>query len=289
MRNKFGRAPGQGPKTSIAYLFGCAWIGSVGRRRMRIFYFSGTGNSFYVAKRIAGDGAYREVTSIPEFLGAGKTTVNDDEIVIVSPVYFYSLPHAVERFIKEASFERTQYLSVILTAEFPNGLALGQVVQLFRAKDLEPNSLFYLKMPTNYVIKSKMLADAAIDHVLSAADRKIDRMVKVIAEGRNSWAHDSWLYSFVTSAKSSKERWDRDFAQFDSGFLSNDACNACGICEKNCPFNNIAVEGKPRWKGRCEACLRCINICPKSAIQYGDSTEGRPRYFNPRIAIKELA
>ena len=134
-----------------------------------------------------------------------------------------------------------------------------------------------------------MLADAAIDGLLSAADRKIDRMVKVIAEGRNSRAHDSWLYSLVTSAKSSKERWDRDFPQFDSGFLSTDACNACGICEENSPSGNIAVEGRPRWKRRCEACLRCINICPKSAIQYGDSTEGRTRYFNPRITIRELA
>ena len=91
---------------------------------MRIFYFSGTGNSFYVARRIAGDSAHHEVTSIPEFLGTGETTVGDDEIVIVSPVYFYSLPHAVERLIEETSFEGTQYLSVILTAEFPNGLAL---------------------------------------------------------------------------------------------------------------------------------------------------------------------
>jgi ferredoxin len=256
---------------------------------MRIFYFSGTGNSFYVARRIAGDGTDHEVTSIPGFLGAGQKTVEDSTIVIVSPVYFYSLPHAVERFIEETSFEGTRYLSVILTAEFPNGLALGQTTKLLRAKGLEPNSLFYLKMPTNYVIKSKMLADAAVDDLLSTADRKIDRMVKAITEGRNSRQHDSWLYSQITSAKSYKERWDSDFPQFDSGFVSNDACNACGICEKNCPFENIAVEDKPRWKGRCEACLRCINICPKSAIQYGDSTEGRRRYFNPRVAIRELA
>lgn len=215
--------------------------------------------------------------------------VNDDEVVIVSPVYFYSLPHAVVRFIEETSFEGTRYLSVILTAEFPNGLALGQATQLFRAKDLEPDSLFYLKMPTNYVLKSKMLEDAAIDDLLSAADRKIDKMVKVISEGRSSKEHDSWLYSLITSAKSSKERWDRDFPQFDSGFFSTDACNACGICEKRCPFANITIEGKPRWEGHCEACLRCINICPKSAIEYGDSTEGRTRYFNPRIALKELA
>ena len=257
--------------------------------QMRIFYFSGTGNSFYVARRIAGDGAHREVSSIPEFLRAGETTVRDDEIVIVSPVYFYSLPPAVERLITDTRFEGTQYLSVIFTAEYPNGLALGQTMKLFRAKELEPNSLFYLKMPTNYVIKSKMLADAAITALLTAADRKIDTIAKVISERRNSREHDSWLYSLITGARSHKEQWERDFPRFDSGFLSNDACNACGACERNCPFGNISVENRPQWKGHCQACLRCINTCPKGAIQYGDSTEGHRRYFNPRIAIKELA
>jgi ferredoxin len=255
---------------------------------MRIFYFSGTGNSFYVAKRIAHEGAGHEVTSIPEFLNAGGSSVADHEVVIVSPVYFYSLPHVVKRFITETRFESTRYLSVVLTAEFPNGLALGEAKRLFGAKGLEPDSLFYVKMPTNYVIKSKMLTDAAIADLLVSADRKIDRISAIVSAGRSSRERDSRLYSLVTSAKSYKERWDRDFPHFDTGFSSSDACNACGLCEKNCPFDNISVDSAPRWKGRCEACLRCINICPKGAIQYGDSTQGRKRYFNPRVALKEL-
>lgn len=255
---------------------------------MQVFYFSGTGNSLYVAGRIAGDGADHGVTSIPEFLEAGHTTVHDDVVVIVSPVYFYSLPHVVERFIEQTSFVGTRYLSVVLTAEFPNGIALGQTMKLFRAKGLEPDSLFYVKMPTNYVIKSKMLAPSAVDQLLSAADRKIDRIAGVISEGRGSRERDSWIYSVITSAQSYKARWERDYPHFDSGFAADDSCNACGLCGRSCPFHNITVEDGPRWQGHCEACLRCINICPKSAIQYGDSTQGRRRYFNPRISVSEL-
>ncbi|MDA3937620.1 MAG: EFR1 family ferrodoxin [Actinomycetota bacterium] len=255
---------------------------------MRIFYFSGTGNSFYVAKRIADDVASSEVTSIPAFLGSGETTIGDNEIVIVSPVYFYSLPHAVVRFIEAARLEDVRYLSVVLTAEFPNGLALGQTVKLMRAKGLEPNSLFYVKMPTNYLIKSKMLTDATIDDVLAAADRKIDRIASVISDRRSSRERDSWAYSLITRAASYQAQWERNFPRFDSGFSSGDSCNACGSCERDCPFGNITVDDRPRWSGHCEACLRCINTCPKDAIQYGDSTEGRRRYFNPRVSMKEL-
>jgi ferredoxin len=255
---------------------------------MRILYFSGTGNSFYVARRLAEDRAHAEVISIPAFLASGDTKVGDSEVVIVSPVYFYSLPHVVERFIRETQFNDVEYLSVVLTAEFPNGLALGQTAELFRAKGLKPNSLSYLKMPTNYVIKSKMLSGDAIDSLLTDANRKIDRLRAVISDRRGSKARDSWAYSLIMGARSSKEQWNQDFPRFDSRFHSNDLCNACGICEANCPFENITVETGPHWKGRCEACLRCINICPKNAIQYGDSTEGRTRYFNPRVTLKEL-
>jgi len=45
---------------------------------------------------------------------------------------------------------------------------------------------------------------------------------------------------------------------------------------------------EPRWLGHCEACLRCLNTCPRRAIEYGDSTVGRDRYLNPRIALREL-
>jgi len=255
---------------------------------VRVFYFSGTGNSLYVARRIAGESGDNELTAIPQFLRAGETSILDEEVVIVSPIYFYCLPHLVETFIRETQFIDTRRLSVVFTAEYPNGLAIAQTTDLFREKGLTPDGLLYVKMPTNYVIKSKMLSDSAASDLIDAADRTIDRLSAAISQDRAFGGRDSRLYSLITSAKSQKERWDADFPHFDSGFRSTGACNSCGICAKSCPVENINVESKPLWDGHCEACLRCINICPKAAIQYGASTEGRKRYLNPRVTMKEL-
>jgi len=255
---------------------------------MRVFYFSGTGNSLYAARRIAGDGDDAQITSIAEYLRGAERAVSDREIVIVCPVYFYGVPPVVERFIAEARFEDVSYLSAVFTAEFPNGLALAQVTSLFEAKGLAPDSLFYVKMPTNYAIKSKMLSATQIDKVLAAADKKIAGIAEAISQRSDVKEHDSRLYSLIVGAKASSERWARDFPTFDSAFRVTSACNGCGTCAAGCPFANIAIEGEPRWLGHCEACLRCLNTCPRRAIEYGDSTVGRDRYLNPRIALREL-
>ena len=43
-------------------------------------------------------------------------------------------------------------------------------------------------------------------------------------------------------------------------FRLNDACIECRLCEEICP--------------------ECVELCPKDAIEFGDSTVGRRRFFN---------
>ena len=143
-------------------------------------------------------------------------------------------------------------------------------------------------MPTNYVIKSKMLTQSEINKVISNADKKILKIREIIRNGKNKKEHDSHLYSLIVSARKMNNYWTTEYNIFDKNFTSNDACILCKKCELNCPVNNISVNGKPVWNEKCVACLKCINICPTQAIQYGKTTEGRLRYFNPAIKLSEF-
>jgi ferredoxin/flavodoxin len=51
-------------------------------------------------------------------------------------------------------------------------------------------------------------------------------------------------------------------------FIANYNCNNCGICIKECPTSSIMYVGnRPYWKLTCESCMRCLNCCPKRAIE----------------------
>jgi ferredoxin len=55
-------------------------------------------------------------------------------------------------------------------------------------------------------------------------------------------------------------------------FTADERCTACGICTKGCPVGVLALRGKgsarrPSWRMGCQSCNRCINSCPRNAIQ----------------------
>lgn len=62
-----------------------------------LFYFTGTGNSLYVAKNI-----YDKPISIPQIINREKLSFRDESIGIVSPVYGHEVPAMVKEFLKKA-------------------------------------------------------------------------------------------------------------------------------------------------------------------------------------------
>ena len=70
---------------------------------MKIYYFSGTGNSYAVARDIA-DKLNAELISIPKVMNIDNIHIDADSIGIVFPSYlapFTGLPLIVERFVKK--------------------------------------------------------------------------------------------------------------------------------------------------------------------------------------------
>lgn len=54
---------------------------------------------------------------------------------------------------------------------------------------------------------------------------------------------------------------------FGLSLKAGPACNACGLCSKNCPTGNIQMTpDRVRFGSRCIFCMRCVYSCPARAI-----------------------
>src|SRR3712207_5526399 len=81
---------------------------------MKTLYFTGTGNSLYLAKEIGG-----EILSIPQMVKEGRYDFEDDAIGIVFPCYSSRPPKMVEEFLSRATFKADYTFAVVTFAALP--------------------------------------------------------------------------------------------------------------------------------------------------------------------------
>lgn len=251
-----------------------------------IFYFTGTGNSLYVAQQIAEQQNDRLI-SIAE-TGKNHTytfTLDDNESVGFSfPVYFWGMPTIVEEFLDKVTF--TNYKNHYIYAVFNCGGSIGNTDKAFK-KRLSKNGYilstsFSVFMPDNYILQMDLLTPQdKIPILLQETDRRLESINLSIAQRTESnlrlhkkgWP---WLSSLLAHPYYKNDRSTKPFH-------ATEACIACGLCAGICPSTAIKMKsGMPVWeKKRCTQCLACLHRCPVQAIQYGKKTYKRGRYLNP--------
>lgn len=244
-----------------------------------IFYFSGTGNSQFAAKRIAkavGD----ETVSINKSLQKNEKEVFHSKrpLVFVAPTYAWRIPKVAARWIQETSFEGHRDAYFVLTCGGSVGNASTYARALCKEKGLNFRGLAEVLMPENYLA---MYPTPDVDEcraIIARAEPHIAGLAARIASGKD----------FPAVAISFKDRLRSGPVNLlfyptcvhDKGFTVSDACVSCGKCAKHCPLSNIDLsDGKPVWKGNCTHCMACIGGCPTGAIEYKSLSQGQHRHY----------
>ena len=256
----------------------------------KIFYFSGTGNSLWSAKRIAQVINEKNPQEKCELINIGaeaqKSEINieADAVVFVFPSYAYGLPLIVRRFAKNAAF-KTPYMASLVTYGSSPGGTLGALRRILKKKGI--GKLFFARIPAveNYIaifgapeaetIKKRvtMQEKATEEAALSIIERQENKVSAFYPFS----AFVSWLFSFGVKIFYKQYRLSAD-------------CNGCGVCEKICPVSAIVMkDGKPVFTKKCEHCQGCINQCPLRAIGFGRVKFGSSGYRHPQIAVGDFA
>lgn len=110
-----------------------------------LFYFTGTGNSLYVARQIE-----EKPISIPQILHQENLKFKDEKIGIVYPVYAGEAPKIVLEFLEKATFE-TDYFYLILTYGKDVTDAPECIARLLEEKGRHVNYIHSILMVDNYL------------------------------------------------------------------------------------------------------------------------------------------
>ncbi len=255
-----------------------------------IYFFSGTGNSLAVARKICSELGDCELVPVASFVNVpGKITLAAERIGIVCPVYFSGLPLMVAEWAGRLDLPNTKYLFAVVTlGETGGGATLRQLDAILKKngrKGLDAG--FSVKMPGNYIFMYASPEGRKREDILEAADLHVDEILPVIGRCERKRIPGAVLGSLLRAVI---YPWFSSHAHARSRqFSVTPACTSCGTCVRVCPAENIELlDGRPVWKDRCEVCCACIHLCPVQAIQAGKKTESRPRYHHPAVSTAEL-
>lgn len=234
-----------------------------------IFYFSGTGNSKWIAEKIAkkiNDESYdiSKLKQIPE-------TRNEKQIGFAFPVYAWGVPELMAIFAPK--IKKSEIFSFgICTCGAEAGNALKEFSKIYSL-----DSSYSIVMPSNYIIGEDIEKETIILEKLKNAKEEIEKISNEIIQRKR--VYDVYEGKFSKLKSSIINKGFNEFARNTKPFYATEKCNKCGLCAKICPASTITlVDGKPVWNEKCYQCLCCINYCPQRAIQYGKKTEKRGRY-----------
>jgi len=252
-----------------------------------IIYFTGTGNSKYVADRL-GDKLGDEVISLNDILKNDKprSFTSEKPYVIVGPIYAWRIAPVVNDFIKEAEFNGNKKVYVVATMGSQTGKADKYMGETMAGKDVEYMGFTGIAMVDNYVNFGKMADADTTKAKIAAATPNIDFVADLIKAGRQ-----------IADSKDNKG----GLSGIKSGFINNmftkhlndpglkvlDDCIGCGKCEQICPVNNITMTGgKPVFGKNCLTCYGCLHHCPKAAIDVKGKVKKNGQYVCPEY-VKE--
>ena len=243
-----------------------------------ILYFSGTGNSKYVAQRIA-DALGDEIVNLNARIKASDTSSIEtgERVIIVTPTYAWRIPRIVRDWLLKTELRGARLAWFVITCGSEIGNAAKYNRDLCAEKGLAYMGTAQIVMPENYIAMfSAPQADEA-RQIVAKAESSIDRAITAIQANQPFAPTRNNLYDrFMSSAVN--PIFYKCFVKANA-FTASSACIGCGQCVKRCPMNNVTLkDGKPVWGKACTHCMACICYCPVSAIEYGKKSVGQPRY-----------
>lgn len=234
-----------------------------------IHYFSGTGNTYHMAKIIVDKIKKQGYEVVYNNIESGnKEQVNDFTLhIFLYPIYGFGTPSIVLRYLKNLKPVDGCKTSIICSCVEFEGQSLTHTTSILRRKGYDvfltdigiyPHNWTQIANPVDEKIQRKVFEDTD-NRIVKLTDKIINfevsmRKCSILNLG---W---SWFVFILFTILGRRI--------LGKTFIADSSCISCQKCKEVCPVKAIHLsKGKPKWNWKCENCQRCINICPSKSIQ----------------------
>ena len=243
-----------------------------------ILYFTGTGNSKFVADYLA-DKLDDTTVFMNKVLKNGEKLVCESEkpYIIVAPIYAWRFPKVVEDLLVKSELKGNKNVYCIATMGENSGNADKYLKKIFTDKAMNFTGYTGVAMQNNYLFMEKMPKPRDAFKALNEIIPKLSKIVAAVESGDTLRKDDKTSFApFMSSVVNAG--FNRFMVKKQSFNVDKD-CISCGKCVSGCPVNNIVMKDrKPTFGSNCAGCLACLHHCPKQAINVRNDTQDKGRY-----------
>lgn len=248
-----------------------------------VLFFSGTGNSAYVAELIADQTGDELISIMNRIRDRDHSKITAEKpLVFVTPTYGWRIPKLVEEWITKMKFTGSKKAYFVLTCGEGIGNAEKYIRRLCEKKGFEFMGCQKVVMPENYLALFPVPEEKEAAAIIKKARPVIRRAADAIRLEKPFAGKKQTVLGDIMSGPVNGAFYT--FIVRDKKFYATDACVDCGRCTAVCPLHNITLKDqKPVWNGKCTHCMACITGCPVEAIEYGRASIGKRRYQCPEV------
>ncbi len=248
-----------------------------------ILYFSGTGNTHFIAKRIK-DSLQNENAECSAVETFPPERIKDYDTLIFSfPIYGCKMPEFLKQFTDKFLLTKSKRIILFSTFAYTPCNSMKEAANYFEKRGFQVTFAKGIKMPGSdgllLLKKGTRAAKKASQVNLKNIEQFVNNVKDAIYSNSTAKPQGNILFEplnlimnlFIPIENTLKK-----------AMFADENCIHCGICEKVCPVSNIKVtESEVLFGKECVLCLRCVSQCPVEAIQIGKFTKGTVRWRGP--------
>ncbi len=272
---------------------------------INIYYFSGTGNSYFVARDIAKNTGGKLI-SIASVSDKENITAESGIIGIIFPRYYgyeIGMPLMVRNFILKLENIESKYIFAMCIYGAGFGDIFIIIDKLIKSRGGKLSAGYGVPMPQNAFnkpwVKNMRLfqkwderKEIICNNIKSKKIKKFDKtgfLLRLLTVVLSPVLKPTVKQSMAKCANLTEDQpFERIIHFADNSFKLDEQCNGCGICLKVCPAGNIKIiANKPLWQHHCENCLACFNWCPNNAI-HSTITLNNYHYHHPEVKASDM-